>query len=101
MNGIIEAEGDYSQSVFICPKSFWELNFLDDNLCKELSKSSADYVVFPTNLYARYLLLNVYNSIGQLDQCDINMEEFWNLVQRYSSVKAFAPMLNIVSNIFK
>ena len=100
LNSITEGEGDYSLSVFICPKEFWESNFLDDNLRKELSKSSADYVVFPTNLYARYLLVNAYNSLGQTDQCERNKTEFRILRQRYSSVEAFAPMLNIVSNIF-
>ena len=101
LNRIIEEEGDYSLSVFICPKTFWELNFLDDNLCKELSKSSADYVVFPTNLYARYLLVNAYNSLGQMEQCERNKTEFRILRHRYSTVVAFAPMLTIVSNIFE
>ena len=100
LNSIVESEGDYSLSVFICPKPFWESNFLDDNLRRELSKSSADYVVFPTNLYARYLLANAYNSLGQMEQCERNKTEFRILRQRYSSVEAFASMLNIVSNFF-
>ena len=97
LNAIIEMEGEYSLSVFICPNSFWKFNFLDDNLRKELSKSSADYVVFPTNLYARYLLVNAYNSLGQLDQCERNNTEFRILLKRYSSVEEFALMLNILS----
>ena len=101
LNSIVESEGDYSLSVFICPKSFWEFNFLDDNLCKELSKSSADYVVFPTNLYARYLLVNAYNSLGQMEQCERNKTEFRILRQRYSSVEAYAPMTNCMSNMFE
>ena len=39
LNSVIEAEGNYSLSVVVFPKSFWESNFLDDSLCKELSKS--------------------------------------------------------------
>ena len=101
LNSIVDGEGDYSLSVFICPKSFWESNFLDDNLRKELSKSSAEYVVFPTNLYARYLLVNAYNSLGQMEQCERNKTEFRILRQRYSSFKAFAPMMNMLSNIFE
>ena len=101
LNRIIVAEGDYSLSVFICPKAFWESNFLDDYLREEFSKSSADYVVFPTNLYARYLLVNAYNSLGQTEQCRRNMTEFCILLQRYSSVEAFAPILNIFCNSFK
>ena len=100
LNSIIAAEGDYSLSVFICPKLLWESNLLDDNLRRELSESSADYVVFPTNLYARYLLVNAYNSLGQMGQCERNKTEFCKLRRRYSSVEAFAPMLNIVSNFF-
>ena len=92
LNSIIDTEDEFSLSVFICPKSFWESNFLDDNLCKELSKSSADYVVFPTKLYARYLLVNAYNSLGQTEQCERNKTEFRILRQRYSLVEAFAPM---------
>ena len=101
LNSIVDGEGDYSLSVFICPKSFWELNFFDDNLCKELSRSSADYVVFPTNLYGRYLLVNAYNSLGQMEQYERNKKEFRILRQRYSSVEEFAPMLDIVSNFFE
>ena len=78
MNRIIDGGGDYSLSVFICPKSLWESNFLNDDLRKELPKSSADYVVFPTNLYARYLLANAYKSLGEMEQCERNMKEFPN-----------------------
>ena len=100
LNGITESEGDFFLSVFICPKSFWEFNFLDDNLCKELSKYSFDYFVIPTNLYARYLLVNAYNSLGQMEQCERNMNEFCILRQLYSSVKKVAQMLDILSSSF-
>ena len=99
LNGIIEAEGGYSLSVVIFPKQFWKSNFLDDNLCRELTESSADYLVSPTNLYARYLLVCVYYSSEQMEQYERNLREFLILRQRYSSVEEFAPMLNSMSNI--
>ena len=100
LNTVIETEGDYSLSVVILPKEVWNSNLLNDKLCKELMTSSADYVVFPTNLFARYLLVNAYNSLGQKENSERNLEEFRKLRERYSSVPAFDPMLNIVSKMF-
>ena len=101
LNAIVDSEGDYSLSVVIWPKPTWESNLLDDKLRKELIKSSAKYIVFPSNLYARYLLVHAYNSLGQTEQCERNLNEFLKLWEWYSSFTAFAPMLDIMYNIFK
>ena len=99
LNAVIDEEGEYSLSVVICPYAFWESNFLDDSLCRELKKLSADLVVFPTELFARYLLVNVSISLGRMEQWRRNMTEFNILRQRYySSVSDyFAPILNALS----
>ena len=99
LNAIIDEEGDFSMSVVVCPKAFWEWNFLDDNLCRELKIFSADHFVLPTSLFARYLLVNVHNSLGQIEQCDRNKIEFNILRQRYSTILEFAAILNVLSKI--
>ena len=76
LNAVIDEEGEYSLSVVICPYAFWESNFLDDNLRRELKKLSADLVVIPTDLFARYLLVKVSISLGQMEQWQRNMTEF-------------------------
>ena len=93
-----ETLGEYSLSVVIFPMLFWKSNFLGDNLSKELSKSSENYVVAPTYLYARYLLVNAYNSLGQIKQCERNKAEFRILQIRYTSNIEFSSMLNAMSN---
>ena len=101
LNAIVEEEGDYSLSVVIWPKLILKSYLLDVNLRKELKNHSADYIVFPSNLYARYLLVNAYNSLGQTEQCERNRKEFLKLLEWYSTFTAFAPMSNIMFNIFK
>ena len=94
---IVEQEGDYSLSVVILSKPF--SNLLDETLSNELAKCSTDYIVFPTNLYARYLLGIAYNSLGQEERYKSNMTELIILRQRYSAFPEWAPMLNIMDNI--
>ena len=101
LNAIVEEEGDYALSVVIWSKLILKSYLLDVNLHQELIKSSANYVVFPSNLYARYLLVNAYNSFGQTEQCERNRKEFLKLLEWYSTFTAFAPMSNIMFNIFK
>ena len=82
---VVEQNGDYSLSVVIWSKEFWgdKTTFLGGILCEELIRSSLDYVVFPTNLYARYLLVNTYESLGQVEQYRNNLKELDVLLQRY------------------
>ena len=103
LNAIIEEEGDYSLSVVIWPKPTWQSNFLDANLREELIDLDLNYIVFPSNVYARYLLVNVYNSLGQMEQCERNLYKFLKLREWYSSFTALnlAPMSNIMFNILK
>ena len=95
LNDVIEEEGDYSLSVVIWSKPIWESNFLDAGLSKELRKSSANYVVFPSNLHARYLLVGAYNLLGQTDRCERNIKEFIKLLGWYKSftIKEFIKLL--------
>ena len=72
---------------------------IDDKLRNELIKSSEDYMVFPTNLYARYLLNITYSTLGQVDNLRNNMTELTVLRERYSQFHEFAPMLKIMSTI--
>ena len=96
---IVEQEGDYSLSVVIWSKRIWrrKTTFLGETLREELIKSSLDYVVFPTNLYARYLLMTVYRLLGQMEQNRNNLKELNVLLQRYSEFSEFAPMLAIIT----
>ena len=65
LKDVLEQEGDYSISMVIWPKEFYGSRLIDDNLRLKLTKSTEDYIVFPTNLYARYLLTIAYSSLGQ------------------------------------
>ena len=99
LNAIIDEEGDYSLSVVICQNRIWESNFLDDNLSKELKQLSTDYVVIPSILFARYLLVKVSISLGRIEQWQRNMTEFNILRQRYdlSGSDYMEPILNALS----
>ena len=96
---VVEQEGEYSISMVIWPKKFYETRFIDDNLRKELIKSSDDYIVFPANLYARYLLTIAYSSLGQEENRSNNLTELIVLQERYSPFQEFAPMLKIMSTV--
>ena len=97
LEAIVEQEGDFSTSVVIWPK---QLHYLvDGNLRRELIKSSEDYVVFPTNLYARYLLSIAYRSLGQEENRINNLAELIVLQDRYARIREFAPMLRIMSAV--
>ena len=100
LENIIDQEGDYSLSVVIWPKYVCAVGLLDETLSKELTNSSVEYVVFPTNLYARYLLVKAYNSLGREEQSRNSMNELTILRKRYSRFKEWEPMLNIMSNIY-
>ena len=96
---VVEQEGTYSVSMVIWPKQLYGSGFIDDNLRNELIKSSEDYIVFPSNLYARYLLTIAYTSLGQEENRINNLAELIALLQRYSQVPEFAPMLKIISTV--
>ena len=96
---IVEQEGDFSTSVVIWPKELYGSKFIDDNLRNKLIKSSDDYVVFPSNLYARYLLTMAYRTLGQEENRRNNMAELIVLRERYTQVQEFTPMLKIMSTI--
>ena len=99
LEDIIDQEGDYSLSVVIWPKYVYAIGFLDETLSNELINSSAEYVVFPTNLYARYLLVKACSALGWEEQSRYNMDKLTILRKRYSRFKEWKPMLNIMSNI--
>ena len=96
LKAIVEQEGDFSTSVIIWSKNLYECCFINDNLRKELIKSSEDYIVFPANLYARYLLSIAYKSLGQEENRINNQAELIVLRERYSRFPEFAPMLKIM-----
>ena len=73
LESIVEQEGAYSISMVIWPKELYGSRFIDKNLRNELIKSSKDYIVFPTNLYARYLLTIAYGSLGQEENRNNNL----------------------------
>ena len=77
----------------------YETRFIDDNLRKELIKSSDDYIVFPANLYARYLLTIAYSSLDQEENRSNNLAELIVLRERYSRIQEFTPMLNIMTRV--
>ena len=84
---VVELEGEYSLSMVIWSRKVCDIvSPLDGSIREELAKSSDDYVVFPTNFYARYLLLIVYCSLGQEEQRRSNLEELLILRQRYSEI---------------
>ena len=95
----VEQEGDFSKSLVIWPKQLYASCLVDYNLRQELIKSSEEYVVFPSNLYARYLLSIAYSSLGQEENRINNQAELIVLRERYSRVREFAPMLKIMSAI--
>ena len=97
LKDVVEQEGAYSISMVIWPRELYGACFIDDNLRNELIKSSKDYVVFPTNLYARYLLSMAYSSLGQEENRSNNLAELIVLRERYSQIPEFAPMLDIMS----
>ena len=99
LEDVVEQEGDYSLSVVIVSRQFWESSLLDETLGNELAKSSKEYIVFPTNIYARYILGIAYSSLGQEEQYKSNMTEIFILRQRYSEFPEWAPMLHIIGNI--
>ena len=99
LKDVVEQEGDYSTSVVIWPKGLYESRFFDDNLRKELIKSSIDYIVFPTNLYARYLLTVSFSLLGEEENRSKNLGELIVLQERYSTFQEFAPMLDIMSTV--
>ena len=101
LNAIVDTEGNYSRSVVIWPKPLWKSNFLNTKLRKEMIKSSDNYVVFPSYLYARYILTYAHPALGQTKENELNMDEFIKLLEWYSSFTAFAPMSNIMFNVFK
>ena len=96
---IVEQEGDYSISMVIWPRELYGSRFIDENIRNELIKSSKDYIVFPTNLYARYLLTIAYSSLGQEKNSSNNLAELNVLRERYSDFQEFAPMLDIMSRV--
>ena len=100
LEDVIGQEGVYSLSVVIWPKYVYAIGFLDETLSNELLNLSAEYVVFPTNLYARYLLVKACSALGWEEQSRYNMDELTILRERYSRFKEWKPMLNIMSNIF-
>ena len=95
----VEQEGDFSKSVVIWSKQLYASCLIDYNLREELIKSSEDYVVFPANLYARYLLSIAYSSLGQEENRSNNQAELIVLRERYSRIREFAPMLRIMSAV--
>ena len=95
----VEQEGDFSTSMVIWPKELFESRLIDDKLRNALIQSSEDYMVFPTNLYARYLLNITYSTLGQVENRRNNMTELTVLRERYSQFHEFAPMLKIMSTI--
>ena len=99
LKDVVEQEGDYSTSMVIWPKELYGSRFIDDNLRNELIKSSKDYVVFPTNLYARYLLMIAYSSLGQEENRSNNLAELIILRERYSQIQELSPMLNILTTV--
>ena len=99
LEAIVDQEGDISFSFVIWSKLLYETCFIDDNLRQELIKSSDDYVVFPANLYARYLLSIAYRSLGQEENHSNNQAELIVLRERYSRIREFAPMLKIMSAV--
>ena len=99
LKDVVEQEEDYSTSMVIWPKELYGSLFIDENLRNELIKSSKDYVVFPTNLYARYLLTIAYRSLGQEENRRHNLAELIVLRERYSRIQEFAPMLNIMTRV--
>ena len=99
LKAVVEQEGDFSISMVIWPKELYRSGLIDDNLRNELMKSSDDYIVFPTNLYARYLLTIAYNLLGQEENRSNNLAELVVLRERYSQVQEFAPMLKIMSAV--
>ena len=99
LKDVAEQEGAYSISMVIWPRELYESRFIDENLRNELIKSSEDYVVFPTNLYARYLLTIAYSSLGQEENRSNNLAELIVLRERYSEFQEFAPMLKIMSTV--
>ena len=99
LEAIVEQEGDFSTSVVIWSKNLYECCLINDNLRQELIKSSADYVVFPANLYARYLLSIACSSLSQEENRINNQAELIILRERYSRIPEFAPMLKIMSAV--
>ena len=99
LEDVVEQEGAYSISMVIWPKDFYGARFIDYNLRNELIKSPKDYIVFPTNMYARYLLTIAYSSLGQEENRSNNLAELIVLRERYSQVQEFAPMLDIMSTV--
>ena len=99
LEATVKQEGDFSTSVVIWPKQLYESCLNDDNLRRELIKSSEDYVVFPANLYARYLLSIAYSSLGQEENHSNNQAELIVLRDRYSKIRELAPMLKIISAV--
>ena len=99
LKDVVEQEGDLSISMVIWPKILYGSRFIDVNLRNELIKSTEAYIVFPTNLYARYLLTIAYSSLGQEENRINNLDELNLLRERYSQVPEFAPMLKIMSII--
>ena len=99
LKDVVEQEGDFSISMVIWPKELYASHLLDENLRNELIKSSEDYIVFPTNLYARYLLTIAYSSLGQDENASNNLAELIVLLDRYSQVQEFVPMLEIMSTV--
>ena len=83
----------------IWPKDFYGACFIDYNLRNELINSSKDYIVFPSNFYARYLLTIAYSSLGQEENRINNLAELIVLRERYSDFQEFAPMLDIMSRV--
>ena len=73
LKDVVEQEGDFSISMVIWPKELYASHILDESLRNELIKSSEDYIVFPTNLYARYLLTIAYSSLGQEENASNNL----------------------------
>ena len=99
LKAIVEQEGDFSTSVVIWSKNLYECFLIDDNLRQGLIQSSEDYVVFPANLYARYLLTIAYKSLGQEENRIHNQAELIVLRKRYSRFREFAPVLKIMSTV--
>ena len=99
LKATVEQEGDFSTSVVIWPKQLYETFLIDDVLRQELIKSSKDYVVFPANLYARYLLSIAYYKLGQEDNLNHNLYELIVLRERYKRIREFAPMVKIMFTV--
>ena len=99
LKDIVKEEGDLSISMVIWPKELYGSRFIDENLRNELIKSSDDYIVFPTNLYARYLLTIAYTLSGEDEKGSNNLAELILHLDRYSQVPEFAPMLKILSTV--